>query len=540
MSHHSRNLLKFGGLVAVTFVLGLLFAGVLDIPRSSLAQDPGQGGRGATITRVSAPTIPDARPLADLSEAFAAVAEAVRPSVVFVESERPARRTATTSRQVIPPGFEPFFQQPEGNPSRGQVERSSGSGFLVSAEGYILTNHHVIEGATEVMVRLLDGRSFPAEVVGSDPDTDVGVLKISAPALTPAALGSSDAVRVGEWVLAIGNPLGNSLTFSVTQGIVSAKGRGLDPLNRSNLDIQDFIQTDAAINRGNSGGPLVNVRGEVIGINSAIASETGFYAGYAFAVPIDLARAVMNQIITMGHVERTAMGVFVRTATPEDALYLGLDSIAGVKIDNFSTDDSPAKRAGLRAGDVITMVDGTPVKYVAQLQQVVGFRTPGETVRVAVARDEGIREFSVRLVGVDADSTRAHQAEQPADAAVPPPVDPETDNALGVAVEPITDAVIRERSLPRGTRGLLVKSVASRVSAAAHLCPVVGCARNGRLPDIITEIEGKPVRTEADYRAALAAGGRNGVLTVTVVTPLPADAEQQPSRIERIRLIVPE
>ena len=223
------------------------------------------------------------------------------------------------------------------------------------------------------------------------------MLKIDATGLTPAALGESEKARVGEWVLAIGNPLGDELTFSVTQGIISAKGRGLlglddDQTARKN-HIQDFIQTDAAINRGNSGGPLVNVRGEVVGINSAIASETGFYAGYAFAVPIDLARKVMEQIIAHGKVDRTGLGILVGDATADDASYFGRDSVAGVIVSSFADEDSPAKKAGLEPGDMITAVDGQSVRYVAQLQQLVGFRHPGDAVTVQVDRKGGKKEF---------------------------------------------------------------------------------------------------------------------------------------------------
>ena len=524
MSDHSRNWLKFGALVAMAFVLGLFFAGILDLPRSSMAQDPGRGGRGTTIIPVDAPRIPAARPLADLSEAFAAVAEAVRPSVVFVESERPVQ-PGNQRRQALPPQLEPFFGEPE-QPRRRGFEQSSGSGFIVSTDGYILTNHHVIEGATDVEVRLLDGRVFPATVVGSDQLTDVGVLKIDADGLAPAALGASAKTRVGEWVLAIGNPLGDQLTFSVTQGIVSAKGRGQLSLgNRSNSEIQDFIQTDAAINRGNSGGPLVNVRGEVIGINSAIASMTGYYSGYAFAVPIDLARAVMNQLIQRGRVQRTQLGVLVQNVTPEDAIYLELDSIAGVRVDNFS-EDSPARRAGLEPGDVIVSVDGVPVTYVAQLQQLVGFRAPGEAVQVEVARVGGRREFTIRLTSSD----RGDEEPPVATADRDEPVNPATNNRLGIAVEALTPALAGQMQVPGTVQGLLVREMAERSPATDHLCPVDGCSGP---PDVIVAIEGKPVRNEADLRAALAAGGRNGVITLTVVS----QASNGQARIERVRLL---
>jgi len=352
MSARSLNWLKFGGLVALAFALGLLFAGLLDLPNRSSAQE--QAHPATAIAQVPAPSIPAARPLQELSEAFAAVAEHVKPAVVYIRSQR----TEQTTRQRVPPGMERFFprfrQQPD-------IEQGSGSGFIVSPDGYILTNNHVVEGAEVVTVRLLDRREFKAKVIGSDANTDVAVVKIDAKGLPPIALGNSDDARVGEWVLAIGNPLGEGLTFTVTSGIVSAKGRALQGLpGRGQGSIQDFIQTDAAINPGNSGGPLVSVRGEVIGINSAIASETGFYSGYGFAIPINLARTVMNQLIETGSVHRAALGVSIDNVTLNDAAYVGLPEIRGVVVKDIPNDDSPAKAAGITPGDVIIAVDGKP------------------------------------------------------------------------------------------------------------------------------------------------------------------------------------
>src|SRR5829696_4152975 len=366
MSSRSLNWLKFGGLVALAFALGLL------------------------IARVPAPSIPAALPLQELSEAFAAVAEHVKPSVVYIRSQR----TESATRHRVPRGMERFF--PQFRP-RDEIEQGSGSGFVVSADGYILTNNHVVEGAEQVTVRLLDRREFRAKVVGTDPNTDVAVLKIDARNLPPMALGNSDDARVGEWVLAIGNPLGEGLTFTVTSGIVSAKGRALNGLpGRGQGSIQDFIQTDAAINPGNSGGPLVSVRGEVIGINSAIASETGFYSGYGFAIPIDLAHQVMDQIIAGGRVNRVAMGVSVQNATANDAEYVGLPDIRGVLVQDFS-EGSPARKAGLESGDIIVAIDGRPVEYVGQLQQQIAFRKPGDKVKVEVARKGGVQKtYEVR------------------------------------------------------------------------------------------------------------------------------------------------
>jgi serine protease Do len=520
MSARSLNWLKFGGLVALAFALGLLFAGLLDLPSRSSAQE--QARATAAIAQVPAPSIPAARPLQDLSEAFAAVAEHVKPSVVYIRSQR-TERTANRQQQRVPPGMERFFprfrQQPE-------IEQGSGSGFIISADGFILTNNHVVEGAEQVTVRLLDRREFKARVIGTDPNTDVAVLKIDATKLPPVALGNSDDARVGEWVLAIGNPLGEGLTFTVTSGIVSAKGRALNGLpGRGQGSIQDFIQTDAAINPGNSGGPLVSVRGEVIGINSAIASETGFYSGYGFAIPINLARTVMTQLIESGKVHRAALGVSIADVSINDAQYVGLPEIRGVVVKDIPSDDSPAKAAGIEPGDIIVAVDGKPVEYVGQLQQVIGFRRPGEMVKVEVARKGGQRKtFNVKLQplndspAVAAEEEAGGGAETPGGTAM---------NRLGISVEPVSPDAARELQLPADTRGLIVTSVTPGGPAWEVLFD--DPQRGG--PDIILSIEGKALRTEADLRKALQAEKPGNIVTLRIFNP-----RAQSRRVERIRL----
>src|SRR5438552_9527484 len=377
MSVRSRDWLKFGSLVAMAFALGLAFASSFRLPSR------GEAAVRSVLQDTSRP-LPQAKAAVDLGDAFASVADHVKPAVVFIKSER---RERTTNRR-LPPGFDDFFQMPR----RPQIEQGSGSGFIVSQDGYILTNNHVVQGADRVTVRLYDNREFTAKTIGTDPTTDVAVIRIQATSLPTVRLGDADSTRIGNWVLAIGNPLGEAFTFTVTAGIVSAKGRGLLGLNPSRYAIQDFIQTDAAINPGNSGGPLVNVRGEVIGINSAIASETGFSAGYGFAIPINLARTVMTQLIATGHVERAVMGVSIRPITPEDAENAKLPEIRGVVVNQFTPpDDSPAKRAGIQEGDVIVAVDGQSIESVPQLQQRVGFKKPGEIVQVTVVRKGGTR-----------------------------------------------------------------------------------------------------------------------------------------------------
>ncbi len=524
MSARSLNWLKFGGLVALAFALGLLFAGLLDLPSRSSAQE--QGRQASAIAPVPAPSIPAARPLQELSEAFAAVAEHVKPSVVYIRSQRTEHASQQQQQQRIPPGMERFFsprfrQQPE-------IEQGSGSGFIISADGYILTNNHVVEGAEQVTVRLLDRREFKAKVIGTDPNTDVAVLKIDAKALPPVALGNSDDSRVGEWVLAIGNPLGEGLTFTVTSGIVSAKGRVLPGLpGRGQGSIQDFIQTDAAINPGNSGGPLVSVRGEVIGINSAIASETGFYSGYGFAIPINLVRTVMNQLITDGKVHRAALGVSIDNVNLNDAAYVGLPEIRGVVVKDIPSDDSPAKAAGIEPGDIIVAVDGKPVEYVGQLQQVIGFRRPGDVVKVEVARKGGVRKtFDVKLqplndtpqVAADEETSDSDKAGAPTGAVM---------GRLGISVEPVTADVAQQLQVPADARGLLVTDVTPGGPAWDVLYD--DPQRGG--PDIILSVEGKPVRTEADLRKALQGEKSGGIVTLRVYNP-----RAQTRRVERIRL----
>jgi serine protease Do len=457
----------------------------------------------------------------DLGEAFASVAEHVKPAVVFIRSER---RERTTARR-LPPGFEDFFQIPR----RPQVEQGSGSGFIVSQDGYILTNNHVVQGADRVTVRLYDNREFTATTVGTDPTTDVAVIKISATSLPTVTLGNADSTKIGNWVLAIGNPLGEAFTFTVTAGIVSAKGRLLSGLNQSRYAIQDFIQTDAAINPGNSGGPLVNVRGEVIGINSAIASETGFYAGYGFAIPINLARTVMTQLISTGHVERAVIGVSIRPITPEDAEDAKLTDIRGVVVNDFTPqDDSPAKRAGIQEGDVIVAVDGQPIESVAQLQQRVGFKKPGETVQITVVRRGGVRK-TIPVRHAAAPSAEPEEITRAGDDATRREAEP-TEQSLGITVEPLTQEDARDpqlRIVARSGGALVVTQVSPDGPAYQRLAD----PQSGG-PDIILKVNGTAVRSRAEFRQVMKGVKKGDIVTLTVLSRTP-DGWQQ--RVVRLR-----
>jgi len=514
MSGKTRDWLKFGSLVAMAFALGLAFASAFRLPTR------GEAAVRTVLQDTSRP-LPQAKAAVDLGDAFASVAERVKPAVVFIKSERRER----VSNRRLPPGFDDFFQVPR----RPQIEQGSGSGFIVSQDGYILTNNHVVQGADRVTVRLLDNREFTARTIGTDPLTDVAVIKIPATGLTTVHLGNADSTRIGEWVLAIGNPLGEAFTFTVTAGIVSAKGRLLAGLNSSRYAIQDFIQTDAAINPGNSGGPLVNVRGEVIGINAAIASPTGYYDGYGFAIPINLARTVMTQLISTGHVERAVIGVSIRQITPEDAEDVKLNEIRGVVVNEFTPpDDSPAKRAGIQEGDVIVSVDGQPIESMAQLMQRIGFKKPGDVVQVTVVRKGGVRKtLPVRLTAAPASQPEEVSSNQDGGSIRDPgPM----DKTLGISVEPLSQENVRDQDLRQVMRsggGLIVSQVSPDGPAYQRLAD----ASEGN-PDIILKVNGIQTGSRAELRQALAGVKHGDIVTLTVLYSTP-DGWQQ--RVVRLR-----
>jgi serine protease Do len=505
MSSRGRSLVKLSTITVVAFGLGIAFASALDLPR------PGRAEQAAT-TRPPLPAQTAAVRGADGAAlpSFVEVAEAVKQSVVFVRSERRTRAQTQPRMRGVPPEFQDFFRQFQ-QQQEPQYREGSGSGFIVSADGYILTNNHVVADADRVTVKLLDNREFTARVVGRDPATDVAVIKIDADHLPAAVLGNSDATRVGEWALAIGNPLG--FQFTVTAGIISAKGRALQGLvngdqSQAQYAIQDFIQTDAAINPGNSGGPLVNVRGEVVGINSAIASQTGLYSGYGFAIPINLAHRVMNDLIATGHVERAILGVGIREISPEDAEFVGLRQIRGVVVNDFTGKNSPARAAGLQPGDVIVALNDSTIDHVAQLQQMVGFRRPGETVRVTVVRRGGERHtYDVRVIAAPTGAEQVAANDSGAADASPA----ETSGKLGIAVEAPSPDFIQQARLTEDQRGLVVSDVEDGGPAYGKLLPP-----NGGGPEVIVAVNDARIRTREEFQRALRSIRSGEVVSVRV------------------------
>jgi serine protease Do len=423
-------------------------------------------------------------PAADMESAFEAVADHARPAVVSIETQRfqkarPASRLRGRNGQQLPPGIEDFFKNFDGNGARpsDEPEEASGSGFIVSPDGYILTNNHVVADADKVTVTLFDKRSFVAKVIGKDPTTDVAVIKIDGANFPMLNLGDDAKARVGSWVLAIGNPL--QLNFTVTAGIVSAKGRTapglLNPNGQNPYAITDYIQTDAAINPGNSGGPLLNIHGDVIGINSAIESGTGFYAGYGFAIPVTLAQQVMDDLIKFGKVRRAVVGVVLGEVTPQDAKAAGLAQVGGAKVGDFNpATDSPAQKAGIEIGDIIVSAAGRPIDQVSTLQRIIRGFKPGETVDLDVMRFGQKKSFHVKL-GEPAADVSAVADNDEAEGPRTRPTSSTTSTArandqLGITVEPISPDFAEKTKLPTSARaGLRIASVSGTGPAYRNL-----------------------------------------------------------------------
>ena len=496
--------MTFGGALVAAFVGGLVFASGLDLTRFGYAQ---------SSTRTSSSVAPIAPPaVADLNIAFSSIAERVTPAVVSIHSERTQRQETQQQqppRRGQPRSLEDFFGQFDRE--QQQPRDASGSGFIVSQDGYILTNNHVVAGFDRVEVTLTDRRTFPARVIGRDETTDVAVLKIDERGLPYSSLGDDTGTKIGEWVVAIGNPLG--LDFTVTAGIVSAKGRGNNDvrINGSNWAITDFIQTDAAINPGNSGGPLVNIRGEVIGINTAIASQTGYYSGYGFAIPITLAKEVLDDFIEHGRIRRAVLGVSIVNAQAEDAAVAGLKNVTGVLVQPFTDENpnSPARRAGIEPGDVIVKADGKTADRVSTLQRIIRSHEPGETVEIEAWRYGSKKTFNVRLGEANDSTTRvASNTRSRNNNDVPNPGT--STEKLGITVEAISDAQAREAQLTDDHRGLRVVDIDPNGPSRQRLAP------NDVLVAVVNPQPRRTLRTAQDLQQVLATVKEGSYLSLMV------------------------
>ena len=444
--------------------------------------------REEKVTLAPPPASP-ATTSAALRTSYADVVNRVSTAVVTIRTESRAR----APRQfpfMDDPFFRRFFGEPLA-PAPERLVRGLGSGVIVTADGYVLTNHHVIDGAQQIEVDLQGPRTVSAKLVGSDPPSDLAVLKISEGGLSPLALADSDKVQVGDIVLAIGNPLGIGQT--VTLGIISAKGRrtGL-----SDGSFEDFLQTDAPTNRGNSGGALINGDGELVGINSQILSPSGGSIGIGFAIPSNMARDVLDQIVKNGRVTRGHLGIVVQPVTEDIAASLNLSNARGVLVSQVQA-GSAAERAGLKRGDVILALNGNIVSDPNSFRNDVAGTPPGRTITLRIWRDGSEQELRPTLGEFVPEERLTRSTEES------PPEAEGSDRRLGLAVQPLTPALASQLGIRSDTQGLVVVQVDPFGPAAG-----AGIQRG----DVIEQINQQPVGSVADLRSAIDRGGKNPLL----------------------------
>lgn len=420
---------------------------------------------------------------------YASVLKNVLPSVVNISSSKVVKAKDQTGEMRMDPFFQQFFGG-EGGPfgtPKDRREKSLGSGVIVSPEGYVLTNNHVVDGATDVKVTLADKREVEAKVIGTDPKTDVAVLKIDASNLKPITLGDSSNVEVGDTALAIGDPFGVGQT--VTRGIISATGRG----NLGIEDYEDFIQTDAPINPGNSGGALINDRGELIGINTAILTHGQGSEGIGFAVPVNLAHQVMDQILKNGKVVRAYMGILPQDMTTDMAKAFGQKDARGVVVGDV-TPNSPAQESGIRRGDILLEMNGRPVANSNQLRNSISMMQPGTEIKLKMLRGGSERDVTVKL------------AEMPTETAMAQPGDEGSTKTLeGVEVSNLTPNMAERLGLPSSTTGVVVTDVdpSSKIADAG--------LRKG---DVIQEANHQPVKNVSEFQSAMKKNSTDPLLLV--------------------------
>ena len=425
---------------------------------------------------------------------FAPIVKQVLPEVVNISTSKVVK--TSSSGQMMP--MDPFFRQFFGDNFDGQShtprnpqaerERSLGSGVIVSPEGYILTNNHVVEGATEILVTTSDKRQYKARVVGTDPKTDLAVLKVDATNLPAITIADSSKVQVGDYALAIGDPFGVGET--VTMGIVSATGR----TNLGIEDYEDFIQTDAPINPGNSGGALVNDRGELIGINTAILSHgSGGNEGVGFAIPTNLARNIMDQIVSNGKVTRAYMGAYIQGVSPELAKAFGAAAPRGALVGDVES-GSPAQKSGLEKGDIVVALDGKPITDSNQLRMSISMMAPGTTANLKVWRNGSEHDIAVKLGELPTENERASAAPENRQGALE-----------GVTVENVTDQTAQQLGLPDRTKGVVVTDISPSSPVADS-----GLQRG----DVIQEVNHQSVTDVTDFARAMERAGKNPLLLV--------------------------
>ena len=414
-------------------------------------------------------------PIAEASDDFSSIVNSVSPSVVNISTVKIEQSGTVRRHDPLYDFFSDFFSPPgESEQEGGRSESDLGSGLVVSEDGYVLTSSHLVQGAHKITVTLYDRRVFSARMVGADPKTDLAVLKIDASGLSTIPWGDSDALRPGQFVLAIGNPFG--LSHTVTMGIISAVGRA----NVGIAEFEDFIQTDAAINPGNSGGPLVNRLGHLVGINTAIFTKTGGYQGIGFAVPGNMARLIMDKLIENGRVVRGWLGVVLQEMTPELARKFGHESSGGALVSD-TLRDSPARKAGMVSGDIVLAYEGRPVAGHSDLKRMVAMSPPQKMVTLKVLRDGNVRSISM-AVGVMPEPGQARAAQSRHE---------EGDVFAGVSVITLSPDISSQLNLEAEASGVVVAGV-----EPGSLAVEEGIRRG----DLIEEINRQKVRSVSEFR----------------------------------------
>ncbi|MFO7891988.1 MAG: Do family serine endopeptidase [bacterium] len=474
--------------VFLGIIIGVLLTSNLDLTPEGFATDVEQESNSSkshftslTDTDVQIPAY---------SNDFSVIAKKILPTVVSIATTKIVKQSG--SDDFWGPILKDFFGRDYQFRDPGPQElQGLGSGILINSEGYILTNHHVINNADDITVTLYDNRSFEAEIIGSDPLTEVAVVRINGADLPHAPLGNSDLVEIGNWVIAIGNPL--ELTSTVTAGIVSAKGRDINIIRDETDDetggsyaIENFIQTDAAINKGNSGGALVNMKGEVIGINTAIASGTGYYAGYGFAIPINLAKRIVTDLIEQGHVIRPYVGISMRPVNEAVAQRYNLNRISGVYIEQV-LDDTPAEKGGLKELDLILKLDDKEIDQGNQVQNYIAMQKPGDVVTFTILRESSagkLKKIGIEVTLGTKDLEKSHSENENQD----------TITDLGLEVHNLTDEIRNRIDEYKYEEGVIVMNVTPSSPADK--------ANIQRL-SLINRIEDIEITSVSDFRKAL-------------------------------------
>lgn len=467
---------------------------VLAGAQALMARSTGNNDERASVARPTAPSQALQQPAISsninsakqISQAFVEVAKKVTPSIVMIVNEEKLQNAMgdDSMRQFFPDDFlHNFFNfTPE---QRERVQKTLGCGVIVSSDGYIVTNNHVVDNSTKLQVTLPDGRRVTGKIVGKDEKTDLALIKVDAGNLNPLTLGHDKDIEVGEWVLAIGSPFGEALNHTVTSGIISAKGRS----NVGIADYEDFLQTDAAINPGNSGGALVDLDGNLIGINTAILSSSGANAGIGFAIPVDMVRQITDQLKAQGHVTRGWLGVSIQALTPEMKKSLHLENYDGAVVSDVQK-GSPAAEAGFKSYDVVTSVNGKPVHDNTQLRDEIAALRPGSKADVGIIRDGKEKTIEVKIGELKDEKPESES--QGAD----------KEEKLGMRLQNLTPEIAEQLQTSR-TFGVVVTRV-----APDSIAETSGLQQG----DIIFEVDRKPIKTVSDFQNMVKAAGHSGLL----------------------------